>query len=46
MSEQVYLITIALPFGTVLIVFAIKYPTAARQAQASIRSADASPQPG
>lgn len=42
MSEQVYLITIALPFGTVLIVFAMKYPTAARQAQASIRSTDAS----
>lgn len=41
MSERIYLITIALPFGTVLIVFAMKYLAAARQAHARILSADA-----
>ena len=40
MSEQIYLITIALPFATVLVVFAMKYLAAAREARARILSAD------
>lgn len=41
MSERIYLITVALPFGTVLVIFAMKYLAAARQAHARLLSADA-----
>ena len=41
MSERIYLITITLPFGTVLIIFAMKYLAAVRQAHSRILSADA-----
>jgi hypothetical protein len=34
MSEHVYLLTILLPLGTVLIIFALKYGSAAYQARA------------
>lgn len=36
MSALIYLLTICLPLGTILIVFAMKYLSAARQAQARI----------
>lgn len=41
MSERLYLITLALPFGTVLVIFAMRCLAAARQAHARILSADA-----
>ena len=41
MSEQIYLATIALPLGTVLLIFAMRYRAAARQAQMRLQGADA-----
>ena len=36
MSEHIYLITICLPFLTILLVFAMRYFAAARQAKAKL----------
>jgi hypothetical protein len=41
MSEFVYLLTIGLFFGTILIVFAMKYFAVARQSQSRIANEDA-----
>lgn len=41
MSEQIYLLTLAIPLGTVLAVFAMKYLSAAYKARAESASAEA-----
>jgi hypothetical protein len=41
MSEQIYLMTLTIPLGTVLVIFAMKYLSAAYKARAEAASADA-----
>ena len=41
MSEHVYFITIALPLGTALIIFAMRYYAAIQQARARLANEDA-----
>jgi hypothetical protein len=41
MSEQIYLMTLTIPLGTVLVIFAMKYLSAACKARSEAASADA-----
>jgi hypothetical protein len=41
MSEQIYLMTLTIPLGTVLVIFAMKYLSAAYKARSEAASADA-----
>ena len=41
MAEHVYLLTLFLPFGTVLIIFGMKYYAAVQQAKARLASDEA-----
>ncbi len=41
MSEHIYLLTILLPLGTLLLIFGMKYFAAARQAQTRILAENA-----
>ncbi|HEY4940718.1 MAG TPA: hypothetical protein VII56_04775 [Rhizomicrobium sp.] len=41
MSAAIYLLTICIPLGVILLIFAMKYLSAARQAQARILGEDA-----
>jgi uncharacterized membrane protein len=41
MSESLYLLTICLPFGTILLVFGMRYLSAAHQAKARFAQDDA-----
>ena len=41
MSEQIYLMTLTIPLGTVLVIFAMKYLSAAYKARSEAASAEA-----